>query len=108
MDKTPSPSFARPRLGWFLVLDGGIAVLTTLAFNDQAYRKARDTAPLPEQAQLRQMVVGTAGLHVLEALVARRSARRKGLDPRIVRRWTRQTFVVGFPSLLKLRKVAAA
>ena len=29
-------------------------------------------------------------------------ARRRGLSPKLVRKWTRQTFVVGFPSLLAL------
>ena len=47
------------------------------------------------------MLVGTAAIHVTEALVAGRIARRRGLP---VRGWRWQTFIVGFPSLLALRR----
>jgi len=107
MSDSPKPTFSRPALGWFVVLDGGIAALSVLALHDGAYRAAREIGPLPEQKQLRTLLVGTIGLHVLEASLARRMASRRGLASEVVGRWRRQTFAVGFPSLLKLRKVPA-
>ena len=47
------------------------------------------------------MLVGTTVIHPGEALVAGRLARRRGLP---AHGWQLQTFVVGFPSLLALRK----
>lgn len=96
------PVFVRPALGWFVVLDGGLATLAVLALSRRAYEKARDVVPLPEQPQLRALLAGAVGLHAVEAVVGRSMARRRGVPPGP---WTRQTFVVGFPSLLRLRAV---
>jgi len=98
----PSAVFERPRLGWFLLLDGGMVGLATLAFNRRAYEKARDVMPLPEQGQLQVLFAGAVVVHVAEAGVARRMARRRGVPSA---RWALQTFVVGFPSLLRLRSI---
>ena len=99
------PTFSRPAAGWFLALDGGLAMLGLLALNRDAYVKARDVVPLPEQSQLRALFAGAVGLHAFEAVVARSMARRRGVPSG---RWTRQTFVVGFPSLLQLRQIPRA
>ncbi len=107
MSDSSKPTFSRPSLRWFVLLDGGIAVLSVLALHDGAYRTAREIGPLPEQKQLRALVVGTVGVHVLEASLARRMAGRRGLPPKVASRWMRQTFAIGFPSLLRLRKVEA-
>ena len=48
------------------------------------------------------MLGGTAAIHVAEAVVAGRMARRRGLSPR---GWRSQTLTVGFPSLLALRRI---
>ena len=48
------------------------------------------------------MLVGTAAIHVAEAVFAGPMARRRGLSPR---GWRRQTLTVGFPSLLALRRI---
>ena len=92
----------RPSWLWFLLLDGGIVVLTTLAFNKSAYQKvgAKSGDALPPREVLQAMLIGTAVIHAAEALAAGRVARRRGLPARA---WRRQTFVVGFPSLLALR-----
>lgn len=95
-----SPAFSRPALGWFVTLDGGLAALAVLALSRGAYDKARQVVPLPEQSQLRALLTGAVGLHAIEAVAARSMARRRGVPPG---RWARQTFVVGFPSLLRLR-----
>jgi hypothetical protein len=99
---TEPDTFARPRLGWFLLLDGGIAALTTLSLSQEAYDAASDAVPLPSRSRLQMLLAGTFVIHVVEARVARRRARRHGLP---VGRWTRQTFAVGFPSLLAQRKL---
>jgi len=49
------------------------------------------------------MLIGTAVIHVTEAIVAGRMAKRRGLSPR---GWRLQTLVVGFPSLRALRRTA--
>lgn len=98
-------TFRRPRLGWFLLLDGGIVALTALSASEEAHAKVSEVVPLPARSKLRQMLGFTVGLHVVEALVAGRAARKHDLP---AGRWARQTFVVGFPSLLALRRLARA
>jgi hypothetical protein len=93
----------RPSLLWFLLLDGGIVLLALLVFNDAAYVRARERMEgrLPSRDTLVGLLVATAVIHTVEALAAGRIARRRGLARG---RWRAQTFVVGFPSLLALRK----
>ncbi|HVT42105.1 MAG TPA: DUF4499 domain-containing protein [Acidimicrobiales bacterium] len=95
----------RPSLFWFLLLDGGIVILAKLALSGRSYEKASEVSndALPPREVLQVMLVGTAVIHAAEALVAGRMARKRGLP---ARGWRRQTFVVGFPSLLALRKAA--
>ena len=61
--------------------------------------------PSRQREVLQAMLVGTAVIHVTEALVAGRIARRRGLP---ARGWRLQTLVVGFPSLLALRRSGRA
>jgi hypothetical protein len=95
----------RPSLFWFVLLDGGIMALTRLALSEGAYEKAAEMSDgrLPPRPALQKLLVGAVVVHAGEALLAGRMARRRGLAPG---GWRRQTFVVGFPSLLKLRGVA--
>jgi hypothetical protein len=51
---------------------------------------------------LQGLLAGTAVIHVGEAVMAGRMAAKRGLNRR---GWVLQTFIVGFPSLLKLRQV---
>src|ERR1700734_172159 len=92
----------RPSLFWFLLLDGGIVVLTKLAVSKTSYDKVNDMSgdALPPRETLQLMVIGTAVIHATEAVVAGRMAKRRGLAPR---GWRLQTFVVGFPSLFWFR-----
>jgi len=99
---TARPTFVRPHLAWFLVLDGGVVATTALAFSDSAHAAASQAGPVPSRATARRLVGLIVFLHVGEALVARRLARRYGLP---AGRWARQTLAVGFPSLLALRRV---
>lgn len=95
----------RPALGWFILLDGALLKLAVLAFNPTVYEKARDFVPLPEQRVLREIFYWAIAVHAGEALLARRMARRRGVP---AGPWVRQSFVVGFPSLLKLRQQTVA
>ena len=92
---------------WFLLLDGGIIALTKLAASKTAYDKVDDMTgdALPPRETLQAMLIGTAVIHVTEALFAGRMAKRRGLSPR---GWRLQTLVVGFPSLRTLRRTAPA
>jgi Domain of unknown function (DUF4499) len=93
----------RPPWGWFALLDGGIAALVLLAWHDGVREAATHLSPvpLPSQSLARRLLVGTAAIHLVEGMVAARLARRAGLPSR---GWGAQTFVVGFPSLLALRR----
>jgi hypothetical protein len=97
----------RPSFFWFLLLDGGIILLALLVFNEQAYQraKARMQDRLPPRDTLVGLLVGTAVIHAVESLAAGRIARSRGMSPG---GWRVQTFVVGFPSLLALRKTKDA
>ena len=97
-------SFARPNPLWFLLLDGGIASLVAFTASEPAYEAASAVVPLPKRSAIKALLVGTIFVHVGEALFARRLAKAAGFP---TGRWTRQTFVVGFPSLLALKRLAA-
>ncbi len=95
----------RPSLFWFLLLDGGIVVLSKLALHKPSYDRANELSndALPPREALQALLVATAVTHAVEAVAAGRMARRRGLP---ARGWRLQTFVVGFPSLRALRRAA--
>ncbi|HEY1650336.1 MAG TPA: DUF4499 domain-containing protein [Acidimicrobiales bacterium] len=105
MAKSKRSSVVRPSLFWFLLLDGGIVLLARLALNRPSYVRAGEMSgdKLPPQEVLQTLLAATAVIHVGEALVAGRMARRRGLSPG---GWRLQTLIVGFPSLGALRKTA--
>ena len=105
MARTKRSGVVRPSFFWFLLLDGGIVALTKLSVSKTSYDKVNDMTSdaLPPRETLQLMLIGTAAIHLTEALVAGRMAKRRGLSPR---GWRLQTFVVGFPSLLSLRRTA--
>ncbi|HEX3333506.1 MAG TPA: DUF4499 domain-containing protein [Acidimicrobiales bacterium] len=96
----------RPSLLWFLLLDGGIVLLAKLALSGRAYERGRQIGGdnLPPREVLQALLAATALIHAGEALAAGRMARRRGLTPA---GWRRQTFVVGFPSLLAMRRASS-
>jgi hypothetical protein len=98
-----NPDVVRPPWGWFALLDGGIAALTLLAWADKVREAVTHLSPvpLPTQSLARRLLVGTVAIHLAEGLIAARRARLGGLPSR---GWAAQTFVVGFPSLLALRR----
>jgi hypothetical protein len=105
MAKANRSGVVRPSLFWFLLLDGGIVVLTRLAFNRPAYDRALELSRnrLPPREVLYSLLAATAVIHTAEAIAAGPMARRRGLSPR---GWRLQTFIVGFPSLRALRRTA--
>jgi hypothetical protein len=105
MAKAKRSGVGRPSLFWFLLLDGGIVVLTRLAFNRPAYDRALGVSGnrLPPREVLYSLLAATAVIHAAEAVAAGRMARRRGLSPR---GWRLQTLIVGFPSLRALRRTA--
>jgi len=107
MARAKRPGVVRPSWLWFVLLDGGLVVLTALALRKPAYDAANEVTgdALPPREVLQAMLVGTAVIHAGEALVAGAVARRRGLGSR---GWRLQTFVVGFPSLLALRRASRA
>jgi hypothetical protein len=107
MAKAKRSGVVRPSWLWFLLLDGGIVVLTKLVVSERSYDTANNLSKqaLPPRNFLKALLVGTAVIHVSEAVAAGRMARRRGLLA--TRRWQLQTFIVGFPSLLALRRSAA-
>jgi hypothetical protein len=94
----------RPSIGWFFLLDGGLVALAVLAASERAHKSADEALPsaLPPRAALQRLFAGAIITHLFEAMVARRMARKRGLRSGA---WTRQTLVVGFPSILKLRRI---
>src|ERR1700722_6512686 len=107
MARRERSSVVRPSLFWFLLLDGGIIALTKLAVSQSAYDKVDDMVDdaLQPRETLQAMLIGTALIHVTEALVAGRMPKRRGLSPR---GWRLQTLIVGFPSLRALRRTTAS
>jgi hypothetical protein len=95
----------RPSWFWFLLLDGGIVVLTKLAVSKTAYDKVNEMTgdALPPRETLQALLIGTVAVHAAEALAAGRMANRRGISPG---GWRLQTFIVGFPSLLSLRRTS--
>ncbi len=94
--------FRRAGWGWFALLDGGIVALTVLATNGDAYGRVASRVPLPQRGALRALLAATFAIHVTEGAVAATLASRRGLPPG---KWALQTFVVGFPSLIELRRI---
>ena len=103
MGRAKPSGAVRPSWFWFLLLDGGIVVLTKLAVSRTAYDKVNEMTgdALPPRETLQALLIGTAVVHAAEALAAGRMAKRRGLAPG---GWRLQTFIVGFPSLLSLRR----
>jgi hypothetical protein len=97
----------RPSLLWRVFVLTNVPVLGVLSVSDDAWEAWEDkvTHTIPRSA-IRALFVGTIGVHVVEALVVRRMARRAGVGD--VGAWTRTALLYGFPTFPRLRTAGAA
>lgn len=93
----------RPSLAWRGFVIVGIGGLKLLSFSDAAWDAWEEnvTDAIP-RSTVRKLLAATLVLHVAEALLARRWARRGGLDH--VGAWSRTTLLYGFPELRRIRR----
>lgn len=99
--------FERPNLLWYACFDTGLATMGLMAVNAKAYDAIAAKAPVPPRTTVQALFFGSVALHVAEATVAYKMARRRGMH-QSASRWAGAAFVVGFPALLKLRAVAGS
>jgi hypothetical protein len=102
MDVRPTPN-----LLWRAFVLIGLGTLTVLSTSDQAWDRFRDATggAVPRQT-VRQLVIGTLGVHAVEGLLAGARARRSGLAHPA--RWGLSTFLWGFPVLRRLGRARQA
>lgn len=97
----------RPNLLWRLFVVIGLGTLVLLSVSDDAWDRWRDAVgDVVPRAAIRRLVVGTLGVHALEAMLAFGRARRAGLDH--PGRWALSTFLWGFPVLSRLGRARRA
>ncbi|MGZ4693087.1 MAG: TMEM254 family protein [Acidimicrobiales bacterium] len=93
----------RPSLAWRAFVLIGIGSLKLLSLSDGAWdaweENVTDAVP---RSTVRKLLAGALVLHVVEAAVAHRWARRGGVAHR--RSWTLTTLLYGFPELRLLRR----
>jgi hypothetical protein len=101
----PLDRFERPDAFWYALLEPGLVGLAVLTLSPGAYRTAkRMRLPVPSRRTVSVLFAGAVAVHAAEAAQAYRTANAANLT-RSAPRWAAETFVVGFPSLLKLREV---
>lgn len=98
-------TFASPRLGWYLLLDGGMVMLITFVASRRAYERTKEVVPLPSRRTVGMILAAATAIHVGEGTYAYKAAKRRGFGESAMC-WALQTFVVGFPSLLKMAELA--
>lgn len=93
----------RPHLLWRLFVLVNVPLLGVLSISDGWWQVWEDnvTDAIPRSA-IRGLFVGTVGVHIVEALVVGRLARRSGVGN--VGAWTRTALLYGFPAFTKLRQ----
>ena len=103
----PADRFVRPSLLWYAVLDTGVAATAAMALSPTVYETVAETSPVPVPSRrtVQAILVGTVILHIVESKVAYGMAKRRGMDSSAVR-WGVNGLIVGFPTLLKLRKIS--
>jgi len=95
----------RPSIASFVILDGSLAVLAALAISPGLADQVRRRVPIPSNRVLRWILIAAGVVHLGEGVVAWRLAQAKGLN---ARSWAVQTTLVGFPSLVLLRRSKVA
>jgi len=106
-NSVPVAGVDRPRLGWWISVLGGMALLGLLAFHTGAYAQWRALVTVAlSQSLLRGIFAAAVLTHLLEAMYAWHLAQRAGLR-RSARGWFLQTLLLGYPSLRLLLRRAA-
>lgn len=93
----------RPSLLWRLFVVVGVGTLSALTFSDAAWEKWRATVgERPSREQVRSLLVGTAGIHAVEAAVTYGRARRAGVER--AGTWAVANLLWGFPVMNRFRR----
>jgi hypothetical protein len=97
----------RPPVALWIAIVGGLGLSALVGLSDSAYALwcSHVTSALPQRL-IRDIFLGAVVVHAGEAAYAWRLARGAGLKTAAA--WTLQTFLIGFPSLGRLRKLIAA
>lgn len=98
-------NFAMPKLRWFVLLDSGMLLLIVLVSSRKAYDRLKKIVPLPSRRTVGLILAAATVIHLGEAVFAFRSAKRRGFDDAATK-WALQSFIVGFPSALKMRELS--
>jgi len=94
--KNPPPEILRPHPGWFLVLDGPLALLAAFVIIPSLGSRFTKIAPFATKSLLKWTFFAALVVHAAEGATAWSIAGKKGLNQR---GWALQTALVGFPSL---------
>ncbi|MFV0317860.1 MAG: TMEM254 family protein [Microthrixaceae bacterium] len=95
---------ARPSLLWRLFVLGGVGSMVAISVDDNAWEAVDEmSGGVVDRDVVRAATVGVVGLHMVDSLIAWRSARKAGLE-RPCRRWAISALLWGFPVLRRVRK----
>ena len=99
--------FERPALFWYAVIDGGLGLLAALSLSQKAYDTVSSKIPVPPRPVVQAVWVGSFFVHMAEATSAYRLAKGRGM-PKSASRYAAEAMILGFPVLLKIRKVSGS
>ena len=92
-----------PAMAWAGVL-GGMTAFGIVAFNDGVWERWHAVVPWLPRWLYRAGFVTAVAEHVRKAGIAHRLATGAGMEPPLRAAWTRQTLLLGFPSLKRLQR----
>jgi hypothetical protein len=98
--------FERAAPLWYLAIDGSLATTAAMAMSQTAYDAVAAKVPVPPRKVAQLVWYGSILVHIAEATYAYKTAKAAGMH-RTAGRWAAETMIVGFPSLQKLKAVAA-
>lgn len=98
-----TPIKPRPNILWRMFVLGGIGTMVAVSVDDNAWDAFDEaTGGAVDRDTVRAATAGTIGLHLVEALIVWRLARKGGLDR--PGRWARSALLWGFPVMRRVRK----
>ncbi len=96
----PSPT---PGLLWRIFVLTGVGTMTAVTVDDRAWEAFSDaTGGAVKRSTISGVLVGTAGIHAVEALATYRSAKKAQLNRPMW--WGLSALLWGFPVMRRLRK----